>query len=604
MRTTAIRAQLRLENGRFAAAVNESRQAAQRFTEDLKKMKAAGPGGAGGRGWGGWTGLSSKIQVVGGAMRGLVSGAGAIAEIALDAEQLVAKLASTADGTETLRSELAALRSVSERPGLGFEQVVNAAAILKSTGMSAAEAREEIKAWGNAVATAGGSAADFEAVMVNVGQLRSGSGDMGEIKEIASRFPAFRKIADSLEDLRTGPNANPAAFMDAVRERLNKIPPAANTARASISKLGAELSAMVADPEGVNIARATGQLAEMGSGAIKAMQGKGSWMDVGSSFVGIGDALTGKTTMVDQFQMSPEQLKKKKAAEEEVIRLRRKAEEDAAKQREAEAEALFLTEMNLEMQAAKIERARIDGNREALRIEEDKLEVMQRAAKTAKDLGITEAAATKLIERQIAARREDERKADKARGAKSIAEAEADLAERKLRQSGRTREADKMAADKKEKARVQQLMDQGSSEADAKRVAGSERTADEADAYMQRTGRRRIRGARSENRKTGIGSTEFTGLDRKKGDFAGLSALDDLNATDPDISTSKIAAYRREMGRNMPRKQAPAAAEKKDAGFGGMIKEALTSVGMSKFAEKFDQVIELLQKQVGKQPAK
>jgi hypothetical protein len=146
--------------------------------------------------------------------------------------------------------------------------------------------------------------------------------------------------------------------------------------------------------------------------------------------------------------------------------------------------------------------------RDALRQRAEARKAAKAAAAQAKKDAATEAADLKK-------RQEENREAEEREAAQKdfAATAREDMEVARLRAGGKTKKADKLEGDIAERRRVQQLIDQGGlSETDAKAMASGERQITEDTAHLERTGRRRIKGAISPNNPTGIPDTPDAAL--------------------------------------------------------------------------------------------
>lgn len=90
-------------------------------------------------------------------------------------------------------SEMERLKEVAKLPGLGYSEAIRMSISLQSAGFSADQARESMKAFGNALATVGKGKADLDGVGLALTQIMSkGKVSAEEINQIAERVPQIR----------------------------------------------------------------------------------------------------------------------------------------------------------------------------------------------------------------------------------------------------------------------------------------------------------------------------------------------------------------------------------------------------------------------------
>jgi tape measure domain-containing protein len=98
---------------------------------------------------------------------------GAAIKAAGDLESLTLALQSQLGSAEKAGQELEKLQKIAENPGLGLEQAVGASIRLQGVGIAANDAREIIKQLGNAIASTGGTAQEFDNVTRQFTQMIS-----------------------------------------------------------------------------------------------------------------------------------------------------------------------------------------------------------------------------------------------------------------------------------------------------------------------------------------------------------------------------------------------------------------------------------------------
>lgn len=126
-------------------------------------------------------------------------------------EALELSMESMMGSAEMAAKELKLLEEAAKLPGLGFEQAIRGSVKLQAVGFSAEEARKALKAFGNGIALAGGSASDLDGVALALTQIASkGKISAEEINQLAERVPQIRA-------------AMKAAFGTADTEQLQKL---------------------------------------------------------------------------------------------------------------------------------------------------------------------------------------------------------------------------------------------------------------------------------------------------------------------------------------------------------------------------------------------
>ena len=105
-----------------------------------------------------------------------------------------AKALEAVTGSAKLTAEqIERLRKIAQLPGLGFEQAVKASARLQAVGLSAQDAEEAIRQYGNAVARSGGGAAEFDGAILALTQIASkGKISAEEINQLNERIFEIR----------------------------------------------------------------------------------------------------------------------------------------------------------------------------------------------------------------------------------------------------------------------------------------------------------------------------------------------------------------------------------------------------------------------------
>jgi tape measure domain-containing protein len=307
-RKSSIGAQLTLDKRGFKAALDGAKQDAGAFKAGLEQMKIskgalAGEGFAVGR----WTELSSKINVIGGGLKMVGGSALAMGKSMFSAEasfeNLVRGLSSTSDGSETLREELEALREVAKMPGLGFREAIQGATALKGAKLSAAEAREALVAFGNALTNAGKGKAELNDVLMSIqSMISTGQVDMENLKEIATRIPGFLELAARV------PKGNALEWVRGIIKELKQLPQAAESAQDKVDNFK---DALDQKRIGMTGGKTAGIIGALTGEAMKLLQGEGL------SLESLTEAATGED-MIAKYQPSEEELARRKKLREEL----------------------------------------------------------------------------------------------------------------------------------------------------------------------------------------------------------------------------------------------------------------------------------------------
>lgn len=173
----------------------------------------------------------------------LALGAGAI-KTAADMEALKMGLSAVAKGSDTTEKQLARLKEVAKLPGLGFAEAIQGSVRLQAAGFSAQLAERSLKAFGNALATAGKGKADLDGVTLALTQIASkGKISAEEINQLAERVPQIRmamKAAFGTADTEVLQKAGIGAeeFVTRVVAQLEKLKQVSGGTKNSLENLG------------------------------------------------------------------------------------------------------------------------------------------------------------------------------------------------------------------------------------------------------------------------------------------------------------------------------------------------------------------------------
>lgn len=495
-RKAVLGAQLKLDKTGFSAALSAAGAESRRFSSDL-----SGLGGGSTR----FTELASKIELGGLAFRGLGKAAGLAGSVIkrafeqdLSIDAIARGLSAVSDGAESIKDQFTALRAAAQLPGTGFTEIAQGSLDLQAVGVSAAQSREALVQFGNALATVGKGKDELNGIATAISQIYGkGKVSAEEIGQIAERFPGIRSMLGNVDQ------STPDSFLAGVIAELQKLPRAGGNAKDAIDNLKDAYDALLATTSGGRLNKA---VSEVANSITEAVAGG----DLGAGLQNIaGGFARGVDTVSGQRQRNPgaDRFAEYEVSPEEAAKRRRAKEESAARVKAAalqSAEELYRQELQGLALQKEIAEAAAAGDRRKMEALEDELAVLKEAKKIAEALNISEADASRLILQRAAA----QRRLQEADPAKAAFRQKTDEDEHiaGLRGRGRNRQADKLEEKQAAAARERQLMDNGYSPEDAKRISGAEsgRRADEA--HFQRTGRRRIKGAKSREGAHGLGA--------------------------------------------------------------------------------------------------
>lgn len=335
-RRSSIGAQLHLDKRGFKAALDSAKNDAQAWKSGVEAMKLKRGALTGeGVGIGKWTELNSKIQVVGGGVKSLggaaLSMGRSLATAELSFENLLRGLASTGDGSESLRAELEALQEVAKMPGLGFREAIQGATALKGAKLSAAEAREALVAFGNALTNAGKGKTELNDVLLSIqSMISTNQVDMENLKEIATRIPGFLEMAARV------PKGNAMEWVRGIIKELQKLPKAAESGQDAIDNMQDAIDQEKLGLSGGTIAGSAQQLLQLG-GAVAELD----LLKVRKSWDNIVDA----PELIEKYQPTEAELARRKKLREELEaaeKEQKEAAESAARRAKEEKAAAQL----------------------------------------------------------------------------------------------------------------------------------------------------------------------------------------------------------------------------------------------------------------------
>ena len=160
-----------------------------------------------------------------------IIGAGAAAlRGAVEFDRLTKALEAISGSSEAAQAQLADLRKIEELPGISFEQATKASISLQGLGFSADRARTAILGIGNAIATSGGSQANFEGAIRQISQIQAKGRVLQEdISILLENMPVLGRV---LQDTFGGSTAEAiratgvsgGEFVDILLAKLNELP--------------------------------------------------------------------------------------------------------------------------------------------------------------------------------------------------------------------------------------------------------------------------------------------------------------------------------------------------------------------------------------------
>lgn len=487
-RKSSIAADLVIDRRKFKDALDASRGDAAKFASSLQAIKMPRTGALAGEGMGG---LKDQLGGVIGKYQHLRQAVTDVAAVGIRIAGAPAMYADMRDGltaitgsAEEAGQALDFLAAVSRDQALEFEPLVEAYQRMRALGYTAGQTRDFIREMGNAIETSGGDAGDLTAVVAALGKIK----DKGELSA-----KALHSMGASMPFLRT-----------IMKEQFG------SETAADIEKLG-----LTTDELFDGILRGLRRIETNKAGSLDRMSPE---YIASQRRLEAARALGGEGMSADALRIPdlPERTvvpadPTEDAARIAKMRLRedaRKAAEAAAKSQSDQAEGLAAQQALTDIAAkqVEIEEARAAGNAERLAQLEQELRMMTEGKEIMEKTGLSAEVVARHLQRRADSEKELEALRASAGQGAYAATAKEDMEIARLRSRGHDKKADKLEADRTEKQRVGQFMQEGGmSEADAKKMAAGERQIAEDTDYLQRTGRRKMRGATN--------GRSFTGLD-------------------------------------------------------------------------------------------
>lgn len=473
-----ITATLNLETKDWQKKLDKGKTDLRAWSNEVQKMRIKGPSldldPAGGNFRQGMRYALEKYQHLRAAVTDVaaltIRAAGAPAQYADMVDSLTAVTGSAREAAEAMNF----LASVSEQQKLEFEPLVSAYEHIRSLGYTARQSEEFIREMGNAIEFSGGQASQITDLAAALAKVA----DKGEVS-----VKALASMGQSMPFLRT-----------ILKEQFG------SEAAADIEKLKLTSGELF---EG--IIRGLKRVETSKGGVLDALSPE---YLASANRLRLGRAGTGETPMITDL---PERAAtpadpegdaarvaafRKRAAENEAAAAARDAEK---KQAAGEAElAREQEKLELEVDIAKAAAA---GNQQLKQDLEDRLAIMENAARMASEMGVSEERISRFLLKQLDARRDIERLQNEAVRKNEQAREAID----KLRSRGRNRAADKLEESQTKEERVKQLMERDGLKKDAATAQADSEAATRKDAaFREKTGRNRIRGARSRNTVSGL----------------------------------------------------------------------------------------------------
>lgn len=181
-------------------------------------------------------GVTAPIMAVG----------GAAIKAAIDMDSLERALITVSGSASVANRQMKELELIAKRPGIGFKESIDAAVKLQSVGQNFQFVTREIKAFGNAIASAGGGKNELAAVVTQLTQMAGKrSAMMNDIRIIQDYVPQMLKAMMNVyktvdtEAIQKMGITSEQFIQDIVAE-LEKLPPITNLVKNNIDNLSDE----------------------------------------------------------------------------------------------------------------------------------------------------------------------------------------------------------------------------------------------------------------------------------------------------------------------------------------------------------------------------
>lgn len=419
----------------------------------------------------------------------------------LNAESAVRSLAAVTTGLESVKDQMEALSALGQKPGIGFSEALQGSVALQAVGVSSKDSRDALEQFSNALASVGGKKEDLDAVTMSLRQMMSAGVNAQDLKEISRRIPAMTGIARIADRERS----DPQKWLAAVVNELRKLPRVTAGAQESVDNLTDSWERFKTGLSGGRMGALVSGAADAGAAALKGkFSGDGGALDLLG--MGITGAVTGKgraRNAVDKFEPNAAEIAKRQRDREDA----RREEVERAKEElglRAEITRLEIAASRARVQGFAAEAARLE-NEIALAREKDRVTLMAEAVALADRHKIKVEEAVRFLEQQNAARRTAAKLENDLQLAQSRRGAVNSLALETAQARGQTRRAKRLEKEEFLRSRKEQLRAAGFSEAEAAQMAGQGWQNKQDAETLAKTGRNRIRGARSPQRVSGLG---------------------------------------------------------------------------------------------------
>lgn len=483
-RKASIAAELRADRAKFKQDLDAAKRDVKAFGDEARKAGGSfNPGG----GFSGFKQKFSQVKQSAGQAKSIVGQVLAIAEEVKDKTaipnawygDMVDGLAAVMGSAEAAKKHIGQLRLISDEMALSddqFENIVEYSIRLQAWGQSADEAAEFIRELANTAEGMGTGVEKFEQFISALDKMdQEGKASLGTIAEMTKAMPKLRKVLE--EGFGTSVPKDLEAMKLTSKEMIDGV-------------LRGMKALETAQPSAVDKTVA-------------------EW-DRGKLNLG-GDAEDNNGELAERRMMSEEDLAAARIKLMEAVEFRRK---EAADERAAEGRAELERQKAILDSQKLLTKAELQGDKEKVALWEDRITVMEKAADLAKELGISEKEAVAALIQQNEIRRETTALADEVR----TPEQQAGMARTKdqmeidrLRSRGKNKEADKRQKALDIAADTDRFKAEGFSPDEAAAMAEQGQQTKEDQEYFDKTGRNKMRGAKSKNRKSGIDGEFATG---------------------------------------------------------------------------------------------
>ncbi len=488
-RKSSISAQLGADKSQWTSTIEKAGAEGRKFVGDMNSLKS-NPGFFKSM-QGKWTEFNSKMEAGKNTVETVIAAVEKPAAANAWYGDLADGLAAVMEDADAAKEHLGQLRLISDDMSIsdeGFSKMVDYSERIQSLGYSAEFAAKFIREAANAAEYMGKGIEDMDGLIGGLDKIgNKGEASLKSIIALTEAVPAFRTVmkgafgtsnAKELEEM----NLSAKQLTEGILRGMQKLETAKpGTVEEGLAVKERKMQLMGADSEDNN-----GELP-------------------------------------DREPTSPYQATQDRAAFLDDL-----AKEKEAKEAEAAAELEQKVQI-LEMEES-IKRSKAAGHDEEAAALEDKLSLMTRAKDLVKEMGVSQEVANAAVIRENEARRQTEQwlknkeKYDKQdEGKKSLHDAAENLAITEARGRGNEKQAKKLEREQQRRQQEQSLIAAGVDPRQAAVVSERNAKAEEDMEYLQRTGRKRIKGAVSRRKSGGDWLHGGTGYG---GGFLNPSTLD------------------------------------------------------------------------------